>query len=120
MYKTILVNSDIEDGRRVLTLLEKSLHIAGAFWYHYEDDWKLVLVSLEVSNKGPRSLYATILMHLNQLAQDAEKPLQFSFERIMVIGPESLLYKTVKQNSGPRNGPVREGPALDAYIYRMA
>lgn len=38
----------------------------------------------------------------------------------MLVSPYSLLYKMVKQRSGPRIGPVREGLSLDAYIYKMA
>jgi hypothetical protein len=54
MYKTVLVETDIEDGRRILKELERHISpIVAAFWFHFEeeDDWKLVVVSPEVSNK---------------------------------------------------------------------
>jgi hypothetical protein len=123
MYKTILVAADIEDGRRILEELEKrQLRIAAAFWFHYEDedDWKLVVVSPDVSDKGPKSLYTMVSMLLYDLANDPDKPLQFPLDRIMLVSPYSLLYKMVKQRVGPGVGPVREGLTLDAYIYKMA
>ncbi|HYL34890.1 MAG TPA: hypothetical protein VEV17_03135 [Bryobacteraceae bacterium] len=122
MYKTVLVSTDIEDGRRILTRLEKLLQVTAAFWFHFdeEDQWKLVIVSPDVSDKGPRNLYTTVSMLLYELANDPVAPLQFPLDRIMLVSPYSLLYKMVKQRSGPRIGPVREGLSLDAYIYKMA
>jgi hypothetical protein len=55
---------------------------------------------------------------LSDLASDPAG-VKFPFGQIMVDSPNSLLYKTVKQRSGPVGGPVREGRALDAYIYKM-
>lgn len=122
MYKTVLVDTIIEDGRRILDGLEKLLlPILAAFWYHFEeeDEWKLVIVSPDVSEKGPRVLYFMLSTLLYDLANDPKKPLQFPLDRIMLMSPHTLLYKMVKQRSGPRVGPVREGFAMDAYIYKM-
>jgi hypothetical protein len=55
---------------------------------------------------------------LSDLAS-APAGVKFPFGQIMVVSPNSMLYKAVKQNAGPKGGPVREGPALDAYIYKM-
>jgi hypothetical protein len=46
--------------RIVEELSKRQVHIAGAFWYHYEDDWKLVVVSPDVEDKGPKALYTMI------------------------------------------------------------
>jgi hypothetical protein len=122
MYKTILVEKDIEDGRRVLNELEKHhLKMMAGFWFHFEDedDWKLVVVSPDVSDKGPKSLYTMVSTLLYDLANDPQKPLQFPLDRIRLVSPYSLLYKMVKQRVGPRTGTVREGLTLDAYIYKM-
>jgi hypothetical protein len=120
MYKTILVATDIEDGRSILKELEKrQLQITAAFWFHYEDDWKLVVVSPDVSEKGPRSLYTMISKLLHGLAKDPQKSLQFPLDRIMLVSPYSLLYKMVKQRIGASVGPTREGLTSDAYIYKM-
>ena len=122
MYTTILVNDDIEHGRRLLVSLETMLHVTAAFWFHFDEEnqWRLVVVSPDVSEKGPRELYTAISTLLNDWENHPKTPLKFPFDRIMLVSPNSLLYKMVKQRSGPRTGPVREGLSLDAYIYKMA
>lgn len=122
MYKTILVETDLEQGRRIVEELKnRLLRITAAFWYHYEDedDWKLVVVSPDVEDKGPKALYTMISHMLSELSSDAKRPLQFPLDRITLVSPYSLLYKMVRDYSGLRYGPVREGPALDSYIYTM-
>jgi hypothetical protein len=121
MYKTILVGTDIEDGRRLLRELEdRGLHIVAAFWFQdEEEDWKLIAVSPDVEEKGPTALYTMIAMMLKDLSVDPNRPLQFPLDRITLVSPYSLLYKMVKQRTGPVGGPVREGYALDSYIYKM-
>jgi hypothetical protein len=122
MFKTILVAVDIEDGRRILQELEKrQMRITAAFWFHYEDEdeWRFVVVTPDVEEKGPTALYTMFAAMLNDLSADNRSPLQFPLDRIRPVSPHSLVYKTVKQHAGPVGGPVREGPVLDAYIYKM-
>jgi hypothetical protein len=96
------------------------LQITAAFWFQdEEEDWKLVVVSSDVEEKGPNKLYTMIALMLKELAIDTNAPLQFPFDRIILVNPHSLLYRRVKQNADPVGGPVREGPALDSYIYKM-
>jgi hypothetical protein len=120
MYKTILVDSDIEDGRRVLRGVEKLLRVEAAFWFHSEEEdrWKLVIVSPDLEEQGPIRLYTMVRTMLSNLASDPAG-VKFPFGQIMLVSPNSLLYKSVKQRTGPVGGPIREGPALDAYIYKM-
>lgn len=120
MYKTILVNSDIEDGRRVLRSVEQLMRVTAAFWSHSEEEdrWKLVVVSPDVDVQGPIRLYTMIQTMLRDLASDPAG-VKFPFSQISVVSPKTLLYKELKQHSGPVGGPVREGWALDAYIYKM-
>jgi hypothetical protein len=124
MYQTTLVENDVENGRRILDTLERAgvLRVTAAFWFHFEeeDQWKLVIVSPDVSEKGPKLLYTMISGLLHALASDPEKPLDFPLDRIRLLNPFSSLYKTAKQRTGLRVGPVREGLTLDAYIYKMA
>lgn len=118
-----MVETDLEQGRRIVEELSKrQVHIAAAFWYHYEDedDWKLVVVSPDVEDKGPKALYTMISQMLRELSSDQNRPLQFPLDRIMLVSPYSLLYKMVRDYSGLRYGPVREGPALESYIYKMS
>ena len=120
MYQTILVKEDVENGRKILGRLEKQklVRVTAAFWFHFEeeDQWKLVIVSPDVSDLGPKQLYTTISLLLHEMANDPREPIQFPLRAIRLVSPDSLLYKTVKQ----RTGPAREGPALDAYIYKVA
>jgi hypothetical protein len=124
MYQTILVANDVENGQRILDMLEKAgfLRVTAAFWFHFEDEdqWKLVIVSPDVSEKGPKLLYTMISTLLHALANDPERPLDFPLDRIRLLNPFSSLYKLVKQRTGLRVGPVREGLTLDVYIYKMS
>jgi len=121
MYKTILVAQDIEDGRRILEELEKRhLPMTAAFWFHEdEEDWKLVVVSPDVEEKGTNALYTMIAAMLKSLATDPERPLQFPLKRIKLASLNGLLHQTVRRHSGLIYGPVREGYAMDSYIYKM-
>ncbi len=121
MYKTILVATDIEDGRRILEELENlKLQMTAAFWFHKdEEDWKLFVVSPDVEEQGPTKLYTMIALMLRNLAIDPDRPLQFPLDRISLASPSSLIYRTVRRHSGMMYGPVREGFAMDSYIYKM-
>jgi hypothetical protein len=121
MYKTALVDAYIKGGRRVLDELEKSgLKIKAAFWSHGddEDDWKLVVVSPEVAEKGSTHVYKEHRALLYNM--DVEQPgLPFWWDRVQIISPSSLIYQSLRQRTVSKDRPVREGPALDAYIYKM-
>lgn len=122
MYKTVLVDADIEDGRQVVATLEKSgLKITAAFWFHSEDrdDWELVVVSPEVAEKGSTQVYKEHFATLHNMQTELPRRLNFWWDRIKIISPSSLIYQRLKQYAGPSDRPVREGPALDAYIYKM-
>jgi hypothetical protein len=82
-------------------------------------DWKLVVVSPEVEEKGTNRLYTMTALMLKELSADPDKPLQFPLDRIQLVGPNTLLYRSVRDHSGIRYGPVREGYAMDSYIYKM-
>ena len=117
MHKTILVSEDIEQGRRLLSRLEGVLRIAAAFWFHFdEEDWKLVVVSPDVPEKGPRALYSEILPILKNFEHDPQAPMQFPFNRVKLESPNTWFYKRVRQQNGAR---AREGEGLDSYIYKM-
>jgi hypothetical protein len=60
MYKTALVEADIEDGAQAVSALEASgLKVTAAFWSNSEDedDWHLVVVSPDVAEKGSTQVY---------------------------------------------------------------
>lgn len=123
MYKTELVDQDIKDGRIVLDLLERrGLPVTAAFWAYFdeEDEWNFVIVSPDVDERGSAQIYTELFAPLHKLQTElAPRTLNFWWDRIRIISPASLTYKELKQHAGPVGGPVREGPALDAYIYKM-
>jgi hypothetical protein len=112
MYKTTLVVTDIADGQRVVDELEKILQITAAFWVYLEeeDEWKLVIVTPDVSEEGPISLYTRIAALLNELSIDPQKPVQMPLSCVTLMSPNSLLYERVKQF----------GKVLDTHIYKMS
>ena len=77
------------------------------------------MISPEVEEKGTNKPYTMVALMLRELAADPDEPLKFPLDRIRLDGPNTLLYKTVRDHSSIRYGPVREGPALDSYIYKM-
>jgi hypothetical protein len=112
MYKTTLVVTDIADGQRVVDELEKILQITAAFWVYLEeeDEWKLVIVTPDVSEEGPINLYTRIAVLLNELSIDPQKPVQMPLTSVTLMSPNSLLYERVKQF----------GKVLDTHIYKMS
>jgi hypothetical protein len=76
------------------------------------------LVGAQLAERGAPYVYAKLFVPLNNL--DTEKGrVTIPFDQVMAVSPSSQIYQTVKQHAGPIGGPVREGPVLDAYIYKM-
>ena len=71
MYKTTLVTGLIQEGERLIELLEsRRFHIAAAFWYYFEDiiRWRLVIVfSSLVEREGPLRAYIGIQEALTKM-----------------------------------------------------
>jgi len=113
MYKTALVKTDIEDGRRVIDEIEKIIPITAAFWFYREEDdeWKLVVVSPGVEAKGPIDLYTKIALLLNDLAVDSHRPVTMPLTRITMTSTHHPTYLRIKRFGDAFN---------DAYIYKMS
>jgi hypothetical protein len=110
MYKTTLVAADIADGQRVVDELEKIIAVTAALWVYLEeeDEWKLVIVSSDVSGKGPINLYTRVAVLLNDLSADPQKPVQMPLTSITLVSPNSLLYDRIKHFGG----------TMDTHIYK--
>jgi len=122
MYKTTLVQADIEDGARAVSALEASgLKVTAAFWSNSEDedDWHLVVVSPDVAGKGSTQVYKEAFAPLYSLDTEPLRPSNFWWDRIKIISPASLIYRMLKQRAGTGDRPVRPGWALDSYIYKI-
>ena len=122
MYKTTLVRTDIEGGERVVSALEASgLKVSAAFWHpsEDEDDWHLLVVSPDVVEKGPTDVYRKAFDLLKNLDVAPPEPFDSWWGRVKIISPASLVYRNLKQRAGTGDRPVREGWALDSYIYKL-
>jgi|HubBroStandDraft_1064217.scaffolds.fasta_scaffold160370_2 hypothetical protein len=122
MYKTALVEADIEDGAQAVSALEASgLKVTAAFWSNSEDedDWHLVVVSPDVAEKGSTQVYKQAFAPLHNLDTEPMRPINFWWDRIKIISPARLIYRMLKQRAGTGDGPVRPGWALDSYIYKL-
>src|SRR5271168_2902711 len=122
MYLKILVEQDVQNGRKLIEALQKRLQISAAFWLNAEEanEWRLVIVSPLVSAGDARKAY-----HLVEQAL-AETGAPIPLENISVLSPVDLRYKQVRLASQgvPSGVSVAQnvgglGFAGDAYIYVM-
>jgi hypothetical protein len=122
MYLKILVEQDVQNGRRLLEALQKRLPILAAFWSNTEEvnEWRLVIVSPLVGEGGARLAYHMVEQAL------AETEVPIPLENISVLSPTNLRYKQVRLASQgvPSGVTVAQnfgglGVAGDAYIYIM-
>jgi hypothetical protein len=122
MYIKILVEQDVENGRKLIEALEKRLPISAAFWLNAEEanEWRLVIVSPLVGEGDARLAYQMVEQAL------AETKVPIPLENISVLSPTNLGYKQVRLASQgvPSGVTVAQsfgglGLAGDAYIYIM-
>jgi hypothetical protein len=127
MDKTPLVNKNIEDGKKLIEALDKSdFRLDGALWFYFadSDEWRFLLASPLVDEKGPKEAYALIQSVLAQL----QPSLRISLKHISVLSPKSELIQLLRRA-------IRTGPGIseirftrntinskfieDAFIYRI-
>ena len=134
MVKTSLVESDIEDGRKLLNELRKTdsqfsvphFLVRSAFWLYRAEafDWRLFIATPLVDQRGPASAYTDVQGVLRSLA----KPLRISLQDISVVSPNDKLVKVMKKAAhvptgfgGARLARTRVNDTYieDAYVYRL-
>ena len=122
MYIKILVEQDVQNGRKLVEALQRRLPMLAAFWSYTEEtnEWRLVIVSPLVGEGGARLAYHTVEQAL------AETEVPIPLENISVLSPSNLRYKQVRLASQgvPSGVTVAQsfgglGLAGDAYIYVM-
>jgi hypothetical protein len=135
MVKTSLVESDIEEGRKLLDELKKTdskfsvphFVIRSAFWFYSSDafDWRLFIATPLVDQRGPASAYTDVQGALRSLAI----PLWISMQDISVVSPNDKLVKVMKKAvhipsglNGARVARTRVDDTYieDAYVYRLS
>jgi hypothetical protein len=116
MDTTILVDKDIQDGRKLVEALDRSmlevfttlcggklvegmdrsmLDVVGALWFYFADigEWRLLLVMPLVDTIGPSGCYAMIQLILQEDMPDNSG---ISLSRISVLSPKDNLIKLLR------------------------
>ena len=102
MDTTILVDKDIEDGRRLLFALRQAgFGVNRMFWVHFPDteEYRLVIASDVVDEAGPIAAYARVKSVLDQLSPPVEIPLT----AITLMSPQDQLLQAIDKIA-PRHG----------------
>jgi hypothetical protein len=124
--KTTLVEADIEAGAKLIRALDAAnFPLSAALWLYLpeEEDWRLILATPLVREKGPRAAYELVQKVLMELPN-----LPLSLDQISLVDPNdrtvSLLRLAI--STGPGIAGVRfsrntiNGVYIeDAYLYRV-
>jgi hypothetical protein len=132
MVKTVLVESDIEDGRRLLGEMDRPatgttpISVSAALWLYTSEslEWRLLIATPLVEEKGPRAAYSVIQKVLRSL----KPPVGLALQNISVVKPSDILIRSLRKaiQIGPRSNGVRFARNMvggtyieDSYIYRL-
>jgi hypothetical protein len=129
MVKASLVESDIEEGRRLLNELSRidsHFLVKAAFWFYRPEvlEWRLYIASPLVDQRGPASAYTDIQGALRSLP----KPVSISMQDISVVSPLDRLAKVIEKTVRIPNGAkgvrfaktrLNDTYIDDAYVYRV-
>ena len=124
MYKTMLVEQQIEDGRKLLEQLDaERFPVSAAFWFFLpeRETWSLVIVSPIADTKGPHYGYTRIQRALGK----AEAP-SLALDDITLVGkqdPKFIELRIVVGTPWPESLEGRARPLRhleDSYVYRWA
>lgn len=127
MDKTALVDKNMEEGKRLLVALDSAgFRVLAALWFYVAEDeeWRFMVASPMMDEKGPKESYASIQETLARLSP----PSNISLKQIWVVSPSHDLIRLLR--SAIRTGPGVSGTRFtgntvnnvfieDAYIYRM-
>lgn len=94
MDKEILVEANIEEGRKLIQALDASkFTLNGALWFYYPklSEWRLLLVSPLVDKIGPRKSYMIIQRVIEDL-----RPANISIINISVMSPKNNLVQLLR------------------------
>ncbi len=128
MDKTVLVEQDMKDGKKLIQALDKAgFPVNAALWFYSSesDDWRLLLASPVVDQKGSREAYTFVQSILAELP----KNFGISLINVSVVSPNDELIKLLKIviQTGPRDlagirfsrNVIENQFIEDAYIYRV-
>jgi hypothetical protein len=127
MGNKILVDKNIQDGKRLIQLLkEDKFPISGAFWKLKTEtnEWKLFIITKLVEEKGPTKTYTRI----DNILEAHKDEIDIYLDEITVIKPKDKLSKIyrgiIKTSPKPLKDIRVSGGAFDSiyfedlYIYK--
>ena len=127
MARTVVVDFDIDGGRRLIEALDAAGFIVeSALWFLNleSEEWRLVISSPVVDKLGPLKAYQTIRPVLTGLPG-----VGFRLDNIAAVGTKNPLVKGLRStwHTEPGLRPLRISrtttttgvPIEDAYIYRL-
>jgi hypothetical protein len=134
MVKTSLVEADLIAGWRLLLRLHtppnlELFRVKAALWLYYpeSEEWRLVIATPLVDEKGPLNTYARLQVVLQRSLLEIQ-PADLYLQNIAVIGASDPLVKPLRRamNSAPKVSYVRLNRSSvgriyveDAYLYRV-
>jgi hypothetical protein len=127
MDKPILVDTDLEAGKALLSNLEKGrFKVKAAFWFYLSDsnEWRLIFALPLVDRIGPQAAYEKMQSQLQKL----DPKYNLALQNISIVSPKENLIMLLKKviPIGPKSSGIRFTRNTinnvfieDAYIYRM-
>jgi len=127
MGRKILVEKDIEEGKRLIEALDKAnFGVKAALWFYLtdSDEWRLIIASPYEEENGPKMAYSFIQREQKKLTP----PIDIFLKDISVLSPNNDLINLLKVaiRTGPGISGIRFTRNVinnilieDAHIYRM-
>jgi len=97
MATTVLVDRDLDIGRRILGVLSQAgISVTVAFWAHIPQisEWQLFIATPLVDSKGPKLAYEQVLRILKQAGMEQELP----WRRIFLRSPKDQVLKSLEKS----------------------
>jgi hypothetical protein len=104
MATTVLVDRDLDTGRRILGALAKAqITVTVAFWAYVPQisEWQLFIATPLVDSKGPKSAYEQVLRTLHDAGMDPDLP----WRRIFLRSPKDPVLKSLEDRTS-YSGPI--------------
>jgi hypothetical protein len=105
MATTVLVDRDLDVGRRILGALAKARIAVGvAFWAYAPqvNEWQFFIATSLVDSAGPKSAYEQVLRTLHLAGMDPELP----WRRIFLRSPKDPVLKSLEKQSKNYSGSI--------------
>jgi hypothetical protein len=124
MAKTALVDRYVNDGRMLISALDKDdFHIDTAMWFYSEelDEWQLMIATPLVDQVGLRETLRRTQSIIREMTS-----ISLSLSDISILSPHSILIDAIKSTVRRSTDVILKGTVAngilvnDAYIYCVA